>query len=78
MTLNRTEPSGFRWLYSCQPCSSSSSITVVRSVPLPHKLNVAVSAELLSLVSDSFLALPARTAPVERTSASMCSPALSI
>ncbi|AWI47643.1 hypothetical protein AV48_27915 [Salmonella enterica subsp. enterica serovar Enteritidis str. EC20120916] len=71
------EPSGFRWLYRCHPWSSSSSITV-GLFGSPHKLNVAVSAELLLLVSDSFFALPARMAPLERTSTDMCSPELSI
>ncbi|EAB5694640.1 hypothetical protein ZY50_25120 [Salmonella enterica subsp. enterica] len=71
-------PSGLRWLYRCHPWSSSSSITVGRFPPSPHKLNVAVIVELLLLVSDSFFALPARTAPLVRTSTDMCSPELSI
>ncbi|EAA5550490.1 hypothetical protein DQJ50_22980 [Salmonella enterica subsp. enterica] len=70
-------PSVFRWLYKCHPWSSSSSITVGLFAS-PHKLNVAVIVELLLLVSDSFFALPARTAPLVRTSTDMCSPELSI
>ncbi|EAS1709548.1 hypothetical protein R317_25505, partial [Salmonella enterica] len=77
LTVKTIEPSGFRWLYRCHPCSSLSSMTVGLFAS-PHKLNVAVIVELLLLVSESRFPSPARMPPLVRTSTDMCSPELSI